>query len=75
MTSSVSSSASSIAAFERIEDKADAMLDRANAEAELNQSSTEASIDNLADKYDSPSDAAVSDELAKLKESLGMTGK
>ena len=63
-------SASSISAFERMEAKADNMLDRANAEAELNASET--STDDLVNKYASGSDASVDEELAKMKAELGM---
>ena len=48
----------------------------ANAMAELNQSTEEADIDNLAAKYDSPTSsaasAAVDDELAALKAKMGL---
>lgn len=62
--------ASSISAFERMETKADNMLDRANAEAELNASET--STDDLVNKYASGSDASVDEELAKMKAELGV---
>ncbi len=60
----------SIAAFERMEDKANKMLDAAMAEAELNTKSSTA--DELADKYTSGCDATVDDELAAMKASLGL---
>ena len=62
--------ASSISAFERMEAKANNMLDRANAEAELNASET--STDDLVNKYSSGSDASVDEELAKMKAELGV---
>lgn len=62
--------ASSISSFERMEAKANNMLDRANAEAELNASET--STDDLVKKYSSGSDASVEDELAKMKAELGV---
>ncbi|MBQ1328228.1 MAG: PspA/IM30 family protein [Eubacterium sp.] len=71
--SSVSDSASSISAFERMEAKADAMLDRANAEAELNSTEATSEVDALASKYDAAPDAAVESELAALKAKLGVT--
>lgn len=70
MNSSLGDSASSIAAFERIEDKADAMMDISDAEAELNSSEEKDEVADLAAKYDNP-EAAVQDELAALKAKLG----
>lgn len=65
-----SKSASSISAFERMEDKANQMLDRANAEAELNSSET--SSDDLVKKYSSGSDASVDEEYERMKKELGL---
>jgi phage shock protein A len=60
-------------AFDRMEAKANKMLDEANAMAELNQSASDANIDNLAAKYEeAPSNQAVDDELAALKAKLGL---
>ena len=72
MTSKVNSE-SSFASFQRMEDKADAMLDAAAAEAELNATTASSEVDNLAAKYDGSPDAAVQDELAALKAKMGMT--
>ena len=72
MTSKVNSE-SSFASFQRMEDKADAMLDVAAAEAELNATTAASEVDNLASKYDASPDAAVQDELAALKAKMGMT--
>ena len=72
MTSKVNSE-SSFSAFQRMEDKADAMLDVAQAEAELNSTTASQEVDNLASKYDAAPDAAVQDELAALKAKLGQT--
>lgn len=69
MTSNVDSS-SSISAFERMEAKADKMLDSANAVSELNVGSGD-KIKDLAEKYNS-GEAAVDDELAKLKAEMGL---
>lgn len=70
--SSAAGTANDMAAFERMEAKANKMLDEANAMAELNQSASNASIDHLMDKYDShTSDPTVDDELAALKAQLG----
>lgn len=68
ITTGTVKSESSISAFERMEAKANKMLDQAEAEAELNLNSK--SAENLVDKY-SGNTAAVEDELAKLKAELG----
>lgn len=72
MSSSIGSAEASISAFDRMEAKADNMLDRANAMSELNTSADTDSLDELAAKYDSAPSAAVEDELAALKAQLGM---
>ena len=72
MTSTMSDSASSIGAFERMEAKANAMLDQANAMTELNLSTEESTVDSLAAKYDAAPDAAVKDELEALKAKMGL---
>lgn len=60
-------------AFDRMEAKANKMLDEANAMAELNKSAADADIDTLAAKYDDkPSTTAVDDELAALKAKMGL---
>lgn len=60
-------------AFDRMEAKANKMLDEANAMAELNKTESEANVEDLAAKYDDkPSQTAVDDELAALKAKLGM---
>ena len=71
MTSSIDGANNSIAAFERFEDKANKALDQANAMAELNAGPHD-EIKDLTAKYDNDNSAAVDDELAKLKASLGM---
>ena len=59
-------------AFERMERKADAMLDKANATAELNAQPIDEAA-SLEAKYDSyAGDAAVDDELARLKAEMGL---
>ena len=61
----------SIEKFERMEDKADKMLDAAMAEADLNEGKTPS--DDLLSKYSgSHSDVAVEDELESLKKELGL---
>ncbi|MGB8454323.1 MAG: PspA/IM30 family protein [Anaerocolumna sp.] len=68
MTSSVANANDSMASFEKYEDMADKALDKANAMAELNQSTSENSIDDLTKKYSAGAD--VDEELAALKASL-----
>lgn len=68
MGSSVVNANNSMASFEKYEDMADRALDKANAMAELNRSSSSQSIDDLAKKY--ATDTSVDDELAALKASL-----
>ena len=72
MTNNLSDSASSMAAFDRMEANANAMLDQANAMTELNQTTQESGIDSLAAKYDAAPNAAVQDELAAMKAKLGL---
>ena len=61
--------ASSMEAFEKMEEKADQMLDAANAKAELGKTGNE-KLAELESKYDAKA-GAVEDELAALKEKLG----
>ncbi|NLO09260.1 MAG: PspA/IM30 family protein [Clostridiales bacterium] len=68
MGSSVASANDSISSFEKYEDMADKALDKANAMAELNRSSKDQSIEDLAKKY--TTDISVDDELAALKASI-----
>lgn len=72
MTNTLSDSSSSIGAFERMEAKANAMLDQANAMSELNMTTQESTVDSLAAKYDAAPDAAVKDELEAMKSKLGL---
>lgn len=69
MSSSVASANDSIASFKKYEEMADKALDKANAMAELNRSSSEQTIEDLTRKYSSNTN--VDDELAALKASLG----
>lgn len=70
MTGSAATSANdSIAAFERMEAKANKELDKARAMAELNRGADE-KIENLKEKYGS-TDADVEAQLAALKANLG----
>ena len=64
--------AGAMSAFERMEAKADAMLDQANAMAELNAAPADEAAE-LEKKYASAAgDAAVDAELAKLKAEMGL---
>lgn len=72
LNSNMSDSSNSISAFERMEAKANAMLDKANAMTELNSSIQESGVDNLAAKYDAAPDAAVKSELEALKAKMGL---
>ena len=65
MMGSVTDTAGTISAFDRMEAKADAMLDKANAMAELNASGKD-ETDDLMSKYDAEPSSAVSDDLAAL---------
>lgn len=60
----------SLAAFDRMEEKAQRMLDESTAAAELDADPYDPA-DALEEKYGSGSDSAVEDELAQLKASLG----
>ena len=64
--------AGAMSAFERMEAKADAMLDQANAMAELNAAPADEAAE-LEKKYAaSAGDAAVDAELEKLKKEMGL---
>ncbi len=68
---SIDGAKANLSAFERMEAKADKMLDEANAMAALNSNVDEA--DDLMSKYDSEeSKSSVDDELAALKSKMGM---
>jgi phage shock protein A len=68
MGSSVASANDSIASFKKYEEMADKALDKANAMAELNHSSSEQTIEDLTEKY--ATSTSVDDELAALKASM-----
>lgn len=71
--SGMESAGSNLAAFDRMEDKVNKMLDEADAMNELNAGSREDSLEDLAKKYDTDGKtSAVDDELAALKAELGM---
>lgn len=68
MTSSFASANDSLASFNKYEDMADQAVDKANAMAELNRSTTDNSIEDLTKKYSTNTD--VDAELEMLKASL-----
>lgn len=61
----------SISAFERMSDKADKMLAESEANMELNTDAATSDAEDLANKY-ATGTSDVDDELAKMKESLGL---
>ena len=61
----------SISAFERMSDKADKMLAESKANMELNTDAATSDTKDLANKY-AMGTSDVDDELAKMKESLGI---
>lgn len=68
--SSVAGVSNNLSAFDRMEEKANRMLDEANAMSELN--TTKDDVADLATKYDEDSsNTGVDDELAALKARLG----
>lgn len=70
VTNSMGTASDAMSAFERMEAKADNMLDRANSTAELNIDLNEG-IESLEDKY-SNSSMAVDEELERLKKEMGL---
>lgn len=71
--SGLASAGNNMAAFERMEDKVNHMLDEADAMAELTSKPDASSVEELTKKYDADSkDAAVDDELAALKAEMGL---
>lgn len=69
--SSAKGAADHLSAFDRMEERANKMLDEANAMAELNSGDDSSDVDALAAKYDTTENTAVDDELAALKAKLG----
>ena len=61
-------------AINKLEEKAEHMMDEADALSELNQKAEDVNVDALTAKYDSVNaDVAVDDELAKLKAEMGLS--
>ena len=74
MGSGLESAGNNLAAFDRMEEKVNKMLDEADAMNELNASAKEDDIDVLTKKYDAKNQtSAVDDELAALKAEMGMS--
>ncbi|SHJ18809.1 PspA/IM30 family protein [Parasporobacterium paucivorans] len=71
MGSSVAGVQGTMSAFDKMEAKADRLLDQANAMTELNESAAKDDVGDLAKKYDTMQTVDVEDELAALKAKLG----
>ncbi|MCH5261579.1 MAG: PspA/IM30 family protein [Lachnospiraceae bacterium] len=73
MGAGLESAGNNAAAFDRMEDKVNKMLDEADAIGELNKSASGKDIDDLTSKYDTADTGSdVDDELAALKAEMGM---
>ena len=73
MGAGLESAGNNAAAFARMEDKVNKMLDEADAISELNKSASGNDIDNLTSKYNSVvAGSDVDDELAALKAEMGL---
>ena len=73
MGSSLESAGGNLAAFDRMEEKVNKMLDEADAMNELNAQPASNDIDALTKKYDAGNQSsAIDDELAALKAEMGM---
>lgn len=70
VSGSMDAASGSMRAFERMEEKADRMLDEANAVAELNEEPADAASE-LEAKY-AGSSASVDDALEKMKQEMGL---
>lgn len=70
--SSAEKAAGTMSAFDRMEAKADAMLDRANAMDELNRQPIDEAAALEAKYANAGTDAAVDDELSRLKQEMGL---
>lgn len=70
-TGNITQSENAIGNFERMEDKANRMLDEANAMSELNTEPID-EAKALEEKYASNTSAAVEDELSRLKQQMGL---
>lgn len=68
-TDSIASTKGAMSSFERMEEKADKMLDEANAMSELNMTPID-EAKALEEKYASQGSASVEDELEKMKKDM-----
>lgn len=71
MGASIDGAAATLSAFDRMEAKANKMLDEANAMAELNKGA-DSDIDSLTRKYEETPSSGVEDELAALKAKMDL---
>ena len=71
LTESVQTAKGTMNKFDALEAKADKMLDKANAMAELTGAITGDVMEDLMDKYDTTTTESVDEELAALKARLG----
>ncbi|WP_373718025.1 PspA/IM30 family protein [Jeotgalibaca porci] len=71
VTQNVSKSQSAMGSFQRMEDKANRLLDEANSMSELNSEPIDKAKE-LEEKYASQTSAAVEDELTRMKRELGL---
>lgn len=68
-----SDASDTIGAFERMEEKAQRMLDEAQSRAELNDGNSDESAEDIAQRWSAPgNNASVDDELAAMKKDLGL---
>ena len=73
MGAGLESAGNNAAAFDRMEEKVNKMLDEADAIGELNKSASGNDIDDLTSKYDTAgTNSDVDDELAALKAEMGL---
>ena len=71
--SGMESAGGNLAAFDRMEEKVNRMIDEADAMSELQSSAEEQSVESLMKKYDAEAgSSAVDDELAALKAEMGL---
>ena len=71
--SGMESAGSNLAAFDRMEEKVNRMIDEADAINELQSSAEDTSVESLMKKYDAATgSSAVDDELAALKAEMGL---
>lgn len=73
--SSVHGAAANLSAMDALEKKADMMLDKANAMAELNSAQTVESVDDLVMKYEMDAISDVDMELEALKAQMGLAAE